>query len=67
MPRLRLKRPKANPHPAEAICTAEFRAGLVGHLIERGAIRPIDHPHVTNYREFWKGIVPLPEEENGGK
>ena len=48
--------------PTEAICVEGFRPGVVAPLIERYQRLPIEHELVQNYREFWRGLIPIPEE-----
>jgi hypothetical protein len=65
MPRLRRKQTPPPPlgEPETAICTTEFRTGAVGVLVRFGERRPIDHPHVVNYPEFWAALLPLVPKE----
>ena len=48
--------------PTEAICVLGVQARVVAPLIQRYQRLPIEHELVQSYREFWRGLIPIPEE-----
>jgi hypothetical protein len=65
MPRLRSRVKAAEPRIEMAICMEEFRPAAVAPLIRRGQQLPVDHWAVKAHPAFFRGLVPLPQREEG--